>query len=38
LLIKGKGGVVIPLFNAKISPNYVSFISMKVKCLAKLLE
>jgi hypothetical protein len=32
LLTKGWGRV-IQLFNSKISPNYVSFISTKVKCI-----
>ncbi len=31
-------GRVIQLFNSKISPNYVSFISTKVKCIATSLE
>jgi len=34
-LIKGWGRV-IQLLNSKISPNYVSFISTKVKCIATL--
>jgi len=36
LLVKGVSG--IQLFNGKISPNYVSFISSKVNCIATLLE
>jgi hypothetical protein len=35
LLTKGGWGV-IQLFDAKISPNYVYFISTKVKCIATL--
>jgi len=34
----GGGGVIIKLFNSKISLNYVSFISKNVKCIATLLE
>jgi len=37
LLIKGQGRV-IQLLNSKISPNYVCFISIKVKCIATLLK
>jgi hypothetical protein len=41
LLIKGwggGGGGVIQPFNSIISPNYVYFISAKVKCIATLSE